>query len=312
MGKQMADLSPAMDRAVTWTKEFLARPTQWGALVAPMLVLVFIFFVIPILYLIRMSFAEQAFAKSVVPIFGVYSLENYAEIFGDIFFLEMIVNSLIVGTGTVVATLLISYPIAYYLTLTRGWERTLILVACLLPLFVNIMVAVLGWYILLLPFGVIQNMLSALGLIEGPLGALKSSWTLIMVLTYEHIPFAILILAASLQNVARDKINMARVLGAGVYRIFLTIVLPLTMPGVVATAILVFALSISSYLVPVLITGQQVMVLPIAIFSYTSYLLNWTLASAISLILLVIVAGITFSLTILANRYTRRGEWEIV
>jgi len=312
MRARMSDLSPAIDQAATPTQGLRARPIRWGALVAPMLVLVFIFFVIPILYLLRMSFAEPAFARSVVPIFGVFSLENFAEIFSDFFFLEMIVNSLIIGTGTVVATLLISYPIAYYLTLTRGWERTFILVGCLLPLFVNIIVAILGWYILLLPFGVIQNMLSALGLIDGPLGALKSYWALIMVLTYEHIPFAVLILAASLQNVSRDKINMARVLDAGVCRIFLTIVLPLTMPGVVATVILVFALSISSYLVPVLITGQQVMVLPIAIFTYTSYLLNWTLAAAISLILLVIVAGITFGLAILANRLTRRGEWEIV
>ena len=308
----MPDLSPAIECSAPPPQRLRARPTPWGAFVAPMLVLIFIFFVIPLLYLLRMSFAEQAYAKAAVPIFGVYSLENYVEIFSDFFFLEMIVNSLVVGTGTVVATLLISYPVAYYLTLCKGWERTLILVACLLPLFVNIIVAILGWYILLLPFGIIQNMLSALGLIDGPLGALKSFWALIGVLTYEHIPFAVLILAASLQNVSRDKVNMARVLGARVHRIFLTIVLPLTIPGVVATVILVFALSISSYLVPILITGQQVMVLPIAIFSYTSELLNWTLASAISLLLLIIVAGITFGLTILANRLTRRGEWEIV
>lgn len=286
--------------------------TEWAAFLAPMLILIAIFFVVPLLYLVRMSLAEQDAASALVPLLGVYSVENYTEIFTDLFFFEMIANSLGIGISTVCATLVIGYPIAYYLTLTSGWERTLILAACLLPLFVNIIVAVLGWYILLLPFGLFQNILSALGLIEGSLGALKSFWALVAILTYEHLPFAILILAASLQNVAQDKINVARILGAPPHRIFLTVVLPLTMPGIVATVILVFSLSISSYLVPILITGQRVMVLPIAIFSYTSELLNWPLASAVSLVLLVLVAGLTYGFTLLANRFTRRGEWEMV
>ena len=308
----MSSLTLAINRAASWTGWPRGGRTRWGAFIAPMLVLIFIFFIVPILYLFRMSLAEQKFATAVVPIFGVYTLGNYAEILGDFFFHEMIVTSLAIGVGTVVATLLVSYPVAFYLTLTSGWERTLILVACLLPLFINIIVAILGWFILLLPFGVIQRILSALGLIEGPIGALKSAWSLIAVLTYEHIPFAVLILAASLQNVTQDKINMARVLGAREHRVFFTIMLPLTMPGIVATVILVFSLSISSYLVPILITGQQVMVLPIAIFSFTSELLNWPLAAVVSLLLLVIVAGLIYSFVLLTNRLTRRGEWEMV
>ena len=308
----MPSLTSAINRVASWTGWSRGEGTRWGAFVAPMLVLIFIFFGVPILYLFRMSLAEQKFANAIVPIIGVYTLGTYTEMLGDLFYHEMIATSLIIGVGTVAATLLVSYPVAFYLTLTSGWERTLILVACLLPLFVNIIVAILGWFILLLPFGIIQNILSALGLIEGPIGALKSAWSLIAVLTYEHIPFAVLILAASLQNVTQDKINMARVLGAREHRIFFTIMLPLTMPGIVATVILVFSLSISSYLVPILITGQQVMVLPIAIFSFTSELLNWPLAAVVSLLLLVIVAGLTYGFMLLTNRLTRRGEWEMV
>ena len=86
----------------------------------------------------------------------------------------MAVNSLLVGLATVLATLLVAYPVAIYLTRCRPWERTIISVACLLPIFVNLIVGILGWYILLLPFGVVQQALTALGLIDGPLRLLRS------------------------------------------------------------------------------------------------------------------------------------------
>ena len=97
----------------------------------------------------------------------------------------------------------------------------------------------LGWYILLLPYGVIQQILSSLGLVTGSLQWLRTFPALVAVLTYEHIPFAVLILVSSLQAIPADKINAARLLGARVPRIFFSIVLPLTMPGLVASAILV-------------------------------------------------------------------------
>jgi putative spermidine/putrescine transport system permease protein len=241
-----------------------------------------------------------------------HSLANYAKIFGDPFYYEITANSLLVGFWTTVLTLVISYPVAYYITKISGWERTLISVACLLPLFVNVIVGILGWYILLLPYGVLQQVLASLGLVTGSLQWLRSMPALVAVLAYEHIPFAVLILVSSLQSIPQDKINAARLLGAGVPRIVLTLILPLSMPGLVATSILVFALSTSSYLVPILIGAQRIKVIPLQIFSYGTELLNWPLAAALAFVLLVLVVAITYLFAKAMNRLSRRGEWEMV
>src|SRR5690606_16613694 len=104
----------------------------------------------------------------------------------------------------------------------------------------------------------------------------------------------------------------ARVLGARPWEVFLKVQLPLTAPGVVSSAILVFSLAISSYLVPILISGQGLRVLPMQIFSYTSELRNWPFASALAVALLVIVVVVTYAFMQLVNRATNRGEWEMV
>jgi ABC-type spermidine/putrescine transport system permease subunit I len=101
-------------------------------------------------------------------------------------------------------------------------------------------------------------------------------------------------------------------LGAGVPRIVVTLILPLSMPGLVATSILVFALSTSSYLVPILIGAQRIKVIPLQIFSYGTELLNWPLAAALAIVLLVIVVAIAYLFAHAMNRLSRRGEWEMV
>ncbi len=279
-------------------------------LVAPIILLLIVFFVVPLVDLL--SFSLNEYKPGPRDPNAPWTLVNFVKILGDPFYLGMAGNSLLIGLLTVVATLLIGYPMAFYLTRTSGWERTVISVACLLPIFTNLIVGILGWYILLLPFGVFQQLLSALGLVDGPIQWIRSSSALVAVLTYEHLPFAILILASTIQNVPQDKINAARILGASTPRIIWSLMLPLTAPGLVASAVLVFSLSVSSYLIPILISGPRTRVLPISIFSYSSELLNRPMASALSLVLLVMVAAITYSVTLIANRVTRRGAWEMV
>jgi putative spermidine/putrescine transport system permease protein len=288
-----------------------ARPRLMSAvLLLPILMLLVLFFVVPLAQLLNLStFAHQPTLQNPHP---PQSLANYAKVFSDTFYLQIAANSVLVGFWTTIATLVVAYPVAFYITRISGWERTLISVACLLPIFVNVIVGILGWYILLLPYGVTQKLLSSLGLVSGPLQLLRTFPALVAVLTYEHIPFAILILVSSLQAIPHDKINAARLLGAGPVRIFLTIVLPLTMPGLVASAILVFSLSASSYLTPILIGGQRIHVLPLSIFSYGTELQNWPLAAALAFILLILVLAITYTFSRVMNRLSKRGQWEMV
>jgi len=203
------------------------------------------------------------------------TFENYIRFFSDPYFFGMVLTSLKVG-------------------------------------FVTILVTTLGWYIILLPFGLFQRMLNFLGLIEGPLRWLHSLPALVVVLVYLHMPYVILILVASIQNVSEEKINAAKILGAPTIKVVQKVIIPLTMPGIVSSSILVFALAISSYLIPILITGQELRLLPLAIFSYTTELLNWPFASAIAIILLFIVFIATYGFIALTNRMTGRGKWEVV
>lgn len=282
----------------------------WYAFLIPILFLLIVFFVVPLGDLMRVSFAP--FTGGPRGEVGAFTTENYTRFLGDPFYLQMFWNSVQLGLYSTILALMIGYAVAFYLTRASGWERTLISVACILPIFVNVIVGVLGWYILLLPFGVFQQALSAIGLIDGPLRWLRSFWALVVVLTWEHLPFAILILVSSLQNVPPDKIAAARIAGASNIQIIRTILLPLTMPGIVASAILVFSLSVSSYLVPILIAGPRAQVVPLSIFSFASELLNWPMASALAFVLLLLVAGLTYGFILLTNRLMRRGEWEMV
>lgn len=288
------------------------RHSGWllPAFLLPLFLLLVFFFVFPLAYLLHLSaLAQQPSLQNPVP---SLSFVNYLKIFEDSFYLQMAANSIMVGISTAVATVAIAYPVAYYITKISGWERTLISVACLLPLFVNVIVSILGWYILLLPFGVVQQALAGLGLISGPLHLLRTFPALVAVLTYEHFPFAVLILVSSLQAIPADKINAARLLGAGVPRIVYTLIIPLTMPGLVASIILIFSLSASSYLAPILISGQNAPVLPLAIFSYGTELQNWPLAAALSFVLLVLVVAISYGFSSAMNRVSKRGKWEFV
>lgn len=279
-------------------------------LLLPALLLLLVFFLAPLGELLYLSLLGQQPSPRVPS--PEITIAQYSKALLDPFYLRMAANSVLLGLTTTIVTLVMGYPVAFYLTRTGGWARTIVSLACLLPLFVSVIVSILGWYILLLPFGVIQQALSGLGLMHGPLPLLRTFPALVAVLAYEHFPFAVLILAASLQAIPPAKLDAARMLGASTPRIFRTIVLPLSMPGLVTTAILVFSLSTSSYLTPILIGAQRVPVLPLAIFSYGSELLNWPFAAALSFILLILVGTIAYGFAVLTGVLGRRGRWEMV
>lgn len=285
------------------------QPLRWAVPLLPAFAILLVFFAAPMVELVRMSALEYDPVRLYTE---KLTLANYARVFSHVAYTDMIAASLKVGFFTTSAALLIGYPMAYYIVSTTGWERTLLSAACLLPIFVTVVVGTLGWFIVLLPFGLTQKALSAVGLLEGPLRWLRTMPGLIGVLVFLESPYAIIMLASSLQNVGRDRVNAARILGASTAQIVRRIMIPLTMPAIVSSAILISSLSVSSYLVPALITGQTIRVLPLAIFTYTTDIINWPFASALAVILLSIVLAATYAFTAITNHITRRGKWELV
>lgn len=287
----------------------LTSQTRWLILISPGILLLVFFFVLPMVKLLQMSFMEY---DRLTLYKVVFTWKNYEKFFRDPYFIEMIFNSLKVGCYTTFFSLLIGYPVAYYLTRIKGIERTILTAAFLLPIFVTILVTTLGWYIIFLPFGIIQNLLQFLGLHEGRLRWIQNFSVLVAVLTHLHIPYVVLILVASIQDVSQEKFDAAKILGASTFHVFQKVVIPLTVPGIVSAGILTFTDSISSYLVPALITGHKISLMPLSIFSYTSELMNWPFASVIAILLLVITLLITYGVIVLTNRIIGRGKWEMV
>lgn len=285
------------------------RKYKWIWMLVPSFVVLGVFFLTPLARLLQIAFFRYD------PIW-IYrpevTLDNFSKFFRDVYFLKMIYNTLKVGFLSTICTLAVAYPIAYYLALCKPRERTVLSAGFIGGLFVTMLVTTLGWYILFLPFGLIQQTLKAIGLSDGPVRLLKTFPALIAVLTHLHMPYAILVLAASIQSVPKEKTNAARILGAPTWKVFTHVLLPLTMPGVVSSAVLVFALSASSYLVPILITGQSIALLPIGVWRYTHELLNWPFAAVTALILFALTMSASYGFIALTNRLSRRGKWEIV
>lgn len=297
-----------MDRVPVESKSGTRFSSQ-SMLLLPALSLLVVFFAVPMCWLVQISLTKTSSMPGGPESYGIVQFLRFAY---DPYYWKMLGLSLAIGFGATIVTLLISYPVAYYITQCSGWERTIVSAIVLIPIFINLVVSVLGWYILLLPFGLVQQVLSNLGIVSGPLQWLRSFPALLVVLVYEHLPVAVLVLVSSLQSIPRDKIDAARTLGASTFRIVVDLFLPLTMPGLITCVVLIFSLTVSSYLAPVLISGQAVPVLPLEIFTQGTELLNWPFAAALSLVLLVVVVTLTTGFSWVANKLGRRGKWEMV
>lgn len=275
----------------------------------PAVLLVVVFFVVPMFQLFQMSFFERDRAMLYRPAFTV---ENFARFFSSPHHWQMLTNSLYLSTIVTLLTLILGYPAAYFLCLASKLEKRILAAGYLSSLFVTVLVSGLGWFVMFMPFGVLQRLLSSLGLIEGRLMFSQTMPALIIALTQLHLPFALFVLVPSIQRVPRDKIRAAQTMGAPTWRIFTSIIIPLTMPGIVSAAILVFSLVISSYLIPVILTGESVRLLPLGIWSYTSELLNWPYAAAIAVVLFVTTVTCIYLLIAITNKLTKRGQWEMI
>lgn len=280
---------------------------------APVVVLLTVFFVVPMLYLFRMSLIENRADLSAGVFVARFVTTHYYKLLSNDFFYEMIANSFKMSILTGIIATAIGYVVAWYLTQTHGWERTILSSICLLPIFVNLVVAVFGWSVILLPFGIIQKSLVAAGMMDDvPLRIGRSVWGLVIVLVYQALPFSILILASSIQSIRKDKISAARLLGAGTPRIIWTVLLPLTMPGIFASFILAFSIAVSSYLIPVLIGAGRIPVLPMNIYSVTMETGDLPMGAAMSMILLGVVVVMTYVFGKVAAHVGRRGQWRMV
>jgi len=256
-------------------------------------------FVAPLLLLLPTSFHPY---QPGVGIGEAWTLDNYSRILGDGFYLFIIGRTLMLGLIVTFLSLLVGYPLAFFLARTRSRLRPWLIVLVVFPLLLNLVVRSFGWIVLLSRNGLVNEWLTAIGLIETPLKLIFNFTGLLIGLTHIFMPFMILILIGAIQAIPRDVEDAARTLGAPAYRVFLKVTLPLSVPGILSGSILVFMLTITALVTPRLLGGPTYQVMSTLIFDEFLKLLNWPRGAAMSFILTAIVLVLVWLSNQLAKR----------
>lgn len=262
-------------------------------LLTPSLLFLLLFLLVPLLLLFDQSLTSVDSLLNPLP---GYSLAQYVTAFTDPQYLHALWTTLWVSLLTAAITVLLAWPAAWLLVATqrRGW-RTLLYIILISPLLTSVVIRTFAWIVLLAQNGLINGFLLFTGLIPQPLSLLWNMNAVIIAYVQVMLPFAVLPLITSINEISPSLRLAAMSLGATPAMTFRRVVLPLTLPGMLTGFIIVFSLAAGSYITPLLIGGRLQPLLPITIYQQAMQIANLPLAAALSLTLLVItliVAGI--------------------
>lgn len=234
------------------------------------------------------------------------SFAGYAEFFGDEFHLNILWRTLRVALWVTALSLLLAYP-AFVLARAKGAVQTVILIAMVLPLAVGVVVKTFAWSILFRSDGLLNKTLMGLGLTDAPVRLLFTEPALIVAAANVFLPFMVLPIYAVVRQLDPRLVEAASTLGATPLHGFLRVVLPLTLPGVVAGAAFVFSMAVSMYVIPSLIVGERSQALAMLIARSYLFLRDEQLGSSMSAILLVIAVAVVLGSSALVRRLGGAG-----
>jgi putative spermidine/putrescine transport system permease protein len=271
-------------------------------LASPIFVWLFIFFIIPVFFLIIMSFRGYSPTKGIT---DQFTIAHYIKFLTDSFYLGILYRSIKLSVLVTLISLILAYPEAYYLTLIQGKKKALFLALILSPLFVSAVIRTFGWMIILAPHGLINTGLEGLGLIREPVKLMYSEKGIVIGLVHVLMPYMILSIYSSLINRNMDLEKAAQSLGAHPVKTFCKITFPLSLPGILAGTLIVLTLSVSAFITPAMLGGTRVRVVPFVTYEQFMVLLNWPFGSVAALVLLAITVGIVM----FYHRALEHGRW---
>src|SRR6267143_421542 len=251
-------------------------------LLLPFTALLGVFFAAPLALMVAISLSRQSFGE----LQWTFTLHHYARFFSDAYYIGVLWDTLVLGALVTVIALLLGYPLAYHLARSRA--KPLLLVAVLSPLLVGIVIRCYGWMILLADRGLINATLVERGWLARPLPLMYNRFGVAVALVHVFLPFMVLSLTGVLKRIDPHLLEAAMTLGSTPARAFLEVTLPLSLPGILAGSLLVFSLAISSFVVPILLGGFKVQVLPMIIYEQMLSVFDWPFGAANAFVLLVI------------------------
>jgi len=263
----------------------------------PMLWLL-IFFLAPFFVVFKISFAEIARARPpFTPLFSweesrlliSLSLENYAYLWDDTLYVKAYFSSLKIAFFSTVFALLVGYPMAYVVARSSDRWRNILLMLVVLPFWTSFLLRVYAWIGFLKGNGLINALLLKLGLINEPLIMLQTNFAVYVGIVYTYLPFMILPLYANLTKIDNTLLEAAEDLGASKFVSFMTITLPLSLPGIIAGSTLVFIPAIGEFVIPALLGGPDTLMIGKVLWTEFFNNRDWPVASAVATAMLVLL-----------------------
>jgi len=266
----------------------IAVPTLW----------LLVFFLIPFLVVLKISFADPMIARPPYsPLFehGAdgwslrYTFDNYAYLWQDSLYVNAYISSIRIAFVSTVFALLIGYPLAYYIARSEEPKRSLLLLMIVLPFWTSFLLRVYAWIGILKGNGVLNNMLMSLGIIDQPLVIMQTDIAVYIGIVYTYLPFMILPLYANLVKLDESLLEASADLGARPLTTFFHVTLPLSMPGIIAGSMLVFIPAIGEFVIPALLGGPDTLMIGKVLWSEFFSNRDWPVASAVAIAMLVVV-----------------------
>lgn len=253
-------------------------------LMAPTLGWLTVFFVLPMPIVVAVSFASRTPYGQVV---FDWTLHNYAR-FLEPLYLSIFAQTLLVALVTTIFTVLLGYPLAYYIAqLPKRWQQPG-LILCMIPFWINFLIRSYAWVIILRAQGVLNTLLLKAGIIDQPLQLLYNEGAVMLGMIYALLPFMILPIYVSIEQLDHRLLEAASDLGAKPFTAFRKITLPLTMPGVAAGTILVFISSLGMFVVPDVMGGAKSALVGNLIQNQFLSARDWPFGSALSIMLAIL------------------------
>jgi putrescine transport system permease protein len=249
-----------------------------------------VFFLLPFVLVLGIALGTNA-PDSAPPVELGLSLQNFALLFTDDLYVAAWLSSLrIAATATVIA-LLLGYPMAYAIARAAPQRRPLLLMLVILPFWTSFLIRVYAWMGLLAENGILNQFLRWSGLASDPGTILGTEWAVQLGIVYAYLPFMVLPLYASLEKLDTSLLEAAADLGAKPFAAFLTVTLPLSLPGIVAGCLLVFIPAVGEFVIPDLLGGTDTLMIGKVLWDEFFTNSDWPLASAVAICLLVLLVG---------------------
>lgn len=250
-------------------------------IIAPSVIWLLVFFVVPLFMVVAVSFASRTAYGQVV---FSWTLDNYVRLL-DGLYLSIFAETVFVAVVTTVCTILLGYPLAYYISRLPRRIREKGLILCMIPFWINFLIRSYAWVIILRTQGFLNTFLLKWGLISSPVQFLYNDGAVLVGMVYALLPFMVLPVYVSIEQLDHRLLEAATDLGASPWTAFRKITLPLTMPGIAAGTILVFISSLGMFVVPDIMGGAKTALIGNVIQNQFLSARDWPFGAAMSILL---------------------------